>query len=141
MTTIYRVSPESGAAPVSRGFSYSWDANAPVGQRVVPGSVKLADQPIAATSRVRITVNGFLASGGDSFTALKQGQESRTGMMDIDAFELFVKNNPSLMPGRSLWTFFCNPANRPLRNAGSRCPRTSASWAWSPGTEAARAEP
>ena len=84
---------------VSRGFSYSWDANAPVGQRVVPGSVKLAGQPIAATSRVRITVNGFLASGGDNFTALKQGQESRTGMMDIDAFELFVKNNPSLMPG------------------------------------------
>jgi 5'-nucleotidase len=84
---------------VSRGFSYAWDANAPVGQRVVPGSVKLAGQPIAATSRVRITVNGFLASGGDSFTALKQGQESRTGMMDIDAFELFVKNNPSLMPG------------------------------------------
>ena len=58
---------------VSRGFSYSWDANAPVGQRVVPGSVKLAGQPIAATSRVRITVNGFLASGGDNFTALKQG--------------------------------------------------------------------
>ena len=66
---------------------------------MVPGSVKLAGQPIAATSRVRITVNGFLASGGDNFTVLKQGQESRTGMMDIDAFELFVKNNPSLMPG------------------------------------------
>ena len=84
---------------VSRGFSYSWDANAPVGRRVVPGSVKLAGRPIAATSRVRITVNGFLASGGDNFTVLKQGQEPRTGMMDIDAFELFVKKNPSLMPG------------------------------------------
>jgi 5'-nucleotidase len=84
---------------VSRGFSYSWDANAPVGHRVVPGSVKLAGQPIAATSRVRVTVNGFLASGGDNFTVLTEGTERRTGMMDIDAFELFVKNNPGLMPG------------------------------------------
>jgi 5'-nucleotidase len=84
---------------VSRGFSYGWDANAPVGQRVVPGSVKLAGQPIAATSRVRITVNGFLASGGDNFTVLKEGEERRTGMLDIDAFELFVRNNPGLMPG------------------------------------------
>jgi 5'-nucleotidase len=84
---------------VSRGFSYSWDANAPVGHRVVPDSVKLAGQPIAATSRVRITVNGFLASGGDNFTVLREGAERRTGMMDIDAFELFVKNNPGLMPG------------------------------------------
>ena len=84
---------------VSRGFSYGWDANAPLGQRVVPGSVKLAGQPIAAASRLRVTVNSFLASGGDNFTALKQGQEPRTGMMDVDAFELFVKSNPSLMPG------------------------------------------
>ena len=30
---------------------------------------------------------------------LKQGRESRTGMMDIEAFELFVTNNPGLMPG------------------------------------------
>ena len=48
---------------------------------------------------LRVTVNRFLAGGGDNFTVLKQGQESRTGMMDIDAFELFVKANPSLMPG------------------------------------------
>jgi len=61
--------------------------------------VKLAGEPIAATGRVRLTVNGFLASGGDNFTVLREGAERRTGMMDIDAFELFVKNNPGLMPG------------------------------------------
>jgi 5'-nucleotidase len=84
---------------VSKGFTYSWDASRPIGQRVVPGSVKLNGQPITAESRVRVTVNGFLAGGGDSFGVLKQGAEARTGMMDVDALELFVKNNPSVAPG------------------------------------------
>ena len=84
---------------VSRGFSYSWDASKPVGQRVVPGSVTLNGQPVTATSSVRVTVNSFLASGGDNFTTLRQGRDARTGMMDIDALEAYVKANPTLVPG------------------------------------------
>ncbi len=84
---------------VSRGFGYSWDASRPAGQRVLPGSLKLNGQAVAPQAQVRITVNGFLASGGDNFTLLKQGRDSRTGMMDIDALEAFVKANPTLTPG------------------------------------------
>ena len=58
---------------VSRGFSYSWDAGKPTGQRVVPGSLRLNGQPIAADARLRVTVNSFLASGGDNFTVLQAG--------------------------------------------------------------------
>jgi len=65
----------------------------------VPGSVKLNGQAITPESRVRVTVNSFIASGGDNFTVLRQGTERRTGQMDIDAFEAYVKANPTIAPG------------------------------------------
>ena len=84
---------------VSRGFSYSWDASRPPGQRVVPGSVHLAGQPLDPNANVRVTVNAFMAGGGDSFAVLKEGRDQTTGMMDVDALELYVRNNPTLAPG------------------------------------------
>lgn len=84
---------------VSKGFTYSWDAAKPPGQRVVPGSLRLNGQPVTAEQSLRVTVNGFLAGGGDNFTLLKQGREQRTGMMDIDALEAWVKANPTITPG------------------------------------------
>jgi 5'-nucleotidase len=84
---------------VSRGFSYTWDAAAPVGRRVVPGSMKLGGVAIDAGSRVRVSVNAFMASGGDNFLALKEGGDRVTGMMDIDALELYLKQHPGLSPG------------------------------------------
>ena len=84
---------------VSRGFGYTWDASRPPGQRVLPGSMKLDGQAITPETRVRVTVNSFMASGGDNFTVLRQGTDRRTGLMDIDAFEAYVKGNPGLAPG------------------------------------------
>ena len=84
---------------VSKGFSYTWDAGKPAGQRVLADSLKLDGQPIGAATAVRVTVNGFLAGGGDNFTLLKQGGEPRTGMMDVDALEAFLKANPTIVPG------------------------------------------
>ncbi len=84
---------------VSRGFTYTWDASKPPGQRVVPGSLKLDGQAIAPGAELRITVNGFLAGGGDNFGLLKLGANPRTGMMDVDAFEQYLKANPTLVPG------------------------------------------
>jgi 5'-nucleotidase len=84
---------------LSQGFSYTWDASRPIGQRVLPDSLKLDGQPIGAGSTVRVTVNAFMASGGDGFVMLKQGRDVSTGMMDVDALELYVKENPGLKPG------------------------------------------
>lgn len=84
---------------VSRGFSYGWDASRPPGQRIVAGSLKMNGAPIAADANVRVTVNSFLAGGGDNITMLRQGTDRRTGMMDVDAFEAHIKANPSLAPG------------------------------------------
>jgi len=84
---------------VSSGFSYSWDAARPLGERVVPGSVRLNGQPLAASDNVRVTVNAFVAGGGDNFAIFKQGRDVRTGMMDVDALEAYVKSNPTVAPG------------------------------------------
>jgi len=91
--------PRPRILQVSRGFSYAWDATRPVGQRVVPGSVRLHGRPLDAAAEVRVTVNSFLAAGGDGFSVLEAGRQPRTGIMDVDALELFVKANPLLVPG------------------------------------------
>jgi len=84
---------------VSRGFSYSWDGRRAVGERVVPGSVKLNGQALDVARGYRVTVNGFIAGGGDNFVILKAGRDVRTGVMDVDALEAYVKANPTLAPG------------------------------------------
>ena len=84
---------------VSRGLSYTWDAAAPVGRRVVPGSLQLDGRAIAPEQRLRVTVNAFLASGGDNFKALAEnGTDAHTGMMDIDALEQLFRRTGSVVP-------------------------------------------
>jgi 5'-nucleotidase len=83
---------------VSRGFTYQWDAQRPVGQRVVPGSVRLDGAPLDPARPYRVTINSFLADGGDNFRVFKQATERRTGLMDIDAFERYLAATPGL-PG------------------------------------------
>jgi len=82
--------PRPRILQVSKGFAYAWDSARPVGQRVVPGSVTLDGKPLEATAIYRVTVNSFLADGGDNFSTFKQGREPRTGAMDVDAFEQFL---------------------------------------------------
>jgi 5'-nucleotidase len=90
--------PRPRVLQVSEGFGYTWDSRRPPGERVVPESLRLNGRPIDPAATYRVTVNGFLASGGDNFTAFKQGREARTGMMDIDALERFVQSAGTLAP-------------------------------------------
>jgi 5'-nucleotidase len=84
---------------VSKGFSYGWDNSKPPGSRVVPGSLRLNGAAIEPEQKLRVTVNSFLAGGGDNFTALKQdGQDVRTGEMDVDALERYVSTQGTITP-------------------------------------------
>ena len=82
----------------SRGFSYTWKASAPLGQRVDPASPRLNGQPIDPAGRYRVTVNSFLASGGDGFRVLAEGTERRGGMVDVDALEAWLKSHSPRTP-------------------------------------------
>ena len=82
--------PNARLLLVSRGFAYTWDAQRPPGQRVVAGSVTLGGKPLEPQGSYRVTVNSFLAEGGDNFQALRQGAQRRTGVMDVDALESYI---------------------------------------------------
>jgi 5'-nucleotidase len=84
---------------VSRGFSYAWDAAKPPGERVVPGSLRLNGAPIEPQQPLRVTINSFLAGGGDNFAIFKEGREPRTGLMDVDALERHVAAQRTIAPG------------------------------------------
>ena len=80
----------------SDGFTYTWQADAPAGERV--RDLMLNGQPIAPRNAYRITVNSFLAEGGDGFTALARGTERSGGGQDIDALIAYLKGAPERSP-------------------------------------------
>jgi 5'-nucleotidase len=93
-----RPQPAGGRVlPVSQGFSYVWDASKPegaapgTGQRVVPGSMRLNGEPIAMDKVYRVTVNNFMASGGDSFNVLKNGRNVQEGENDLVVAKLYLR--------------------------------------------------
>ncbi|AIY43806.1 5'-nucleotidase [Collimonas arenae] len=76
---------------VSHGLSYRWDARQPLGQRVVPGSVTLNGVVLDPKKQYRLSVNSFIAQGGDGFSLLTQGTDRiDTGINDLDALSLYL---------------------------------------------------
>ena len=56
---------------ISKGFTYTYDPTATQGSRIK--SMFLDGTPIDLTQTYSVTVNSFLSTGGDNFTALGQG--------------------------------------------------------------------
>ena len=83
---------------VSQGFSYAWDSRRPTGSRVVPESIRLNGQPLDPKADYRITVNSFMASGGDGYRVLNDGRDRRTGLIDLEALERYLGQQPGLRP-------------------------------------------
>ncbi len=83
----------------SANFSFRYDRSRPAGQRVV--AMVLDGKPIDPARSYRVTVNNFLASGGDNFTLLAKGRDRVDGGLDLDATEAWLKTNPKVpQPGR-----------------------------------------
>ena len=100
--------PKPRILHVSDGFSYRWDGSKPPGERVDPASLQLNGVPIDPEAAYRVTVNNFLADGGDGFGVLVQGTDRLGGAVDLDAFEAYLLANPGgVAPG---------PQNRIVKN-------------------------
>jgi 5'-nucleotidase len=84
---------------VSRGFAYTWDAAAPVGGRVDPSTITLNGVTVDPAASYRVTVNSFLAEGGDGFTVLRQGTDRLGGDVDLDALEKYMQAESPVAPG------------------------------------------
>jgi 5'-nucleotidase len=84
--------------PVSNGFNYTWDAAKPYGDRVVTDRMSLNGQRIDPAASYRVTVNNYLAVGGDGFTVLKEGIAPRFGVYDVDALYAYFQANSPIGP-------------------------------------------
>ncbi|MCD0445600.1 bifunctional metallophosphatase/5'-nucleotidase [Glycomyces sp. A-F 0318] len=75
---------------VSEGFTYTWDETREGTDQIVADSLELNGEPIVADQVYRVTVNSFLADGGDSFAAFAEGRNLLYGELDVDAFEDYI---------------------------------------------------
>ncbi|HTF96611.1 MAG TPA: bifunctional metallophosphatase/5'-nucleotidase [Cellvibrio sp.] len=95
---------------VSKGFGYSWAASGPACDKVDPASIRINGETIDPVKNYRVTINNFLADGGDKFFILAKGTQRLGGAQDVDALEMFFKNSLNdadllkagiqVMPGR-----------------------------------------
>jgi 5'-nucleotidase len=83
---------------VSKGFNYTWDGAKPTGERVIADRMLLNGQRIDPAASYRVTVNNYLAVGGDGFTALKQGTTPQFGVYDVDALYAYFQAKSPIAP-------------------------------------------
>jgi 5'-nucleotidase len=68
----------------------------PIGDRV--SNITINGTPVDPNATYRVTVNNFLAAGGDSFTALTVGTDLTGGPIDLDAFTAYLTANSPVSP-------------------------------------------
>ena len=102
---------------ISNGLSYSWRAGASACSQIVdvtltPTDVTVVPPMITASTEVivsggvvqnpgksyRVTVNNFLATGGDNFTVLLGGTNALGGAQDIDALVAYMAGYKAPQP-------------------------------------------
>lgn len=74
------------------GLSYTWDAAAPVGSRII--AVHRNGVPLDRAATYTVTVNSFIADGGDNFTVLRNGTNRVVGPVDLDALITHIQSLP-----------------------------------------------
>jgi 5'-nucleotidase len=80
-----QIFPTTRILQVSNGFTYSFNASAPAGSRIDASSIKLNGVTLDPATGYRVTMNSFLATGGDGFTVFNQCTNALGGEIDLDA--------------------------------------------------------
>ena len=84
---------------VSAGFTFAYSESAPYLNKVDPASIKLNGVTLVPDQVYRVTVNSFLAAGGDGFKVLLAGTDRIGGANDLDALvDYFDANSPVAPP-------------------------------------------
>ena len=78
----------------SANFRFAFDLSKPQGSRIV--SMALDGKPIDPSGRYRVSINNFLASGGDGYSVLTQGTDTVDAGLDLDALEAWLATNPAV---------------------------------------------
>ena len=83
---------------VSAGFTYSYDTTKPCGERI--SAISLNGTPLDPAASYKVTMNNFLADGGDSFPGLTAatGRVTAPGF-DVDALAAYLGAHSPVSPG------------------------------------------
>ncbi len=82
---------------VSSGFEYTYDPTGAAGDRV--DAVYLDGEPIDPAGTYTVTVNSFLAAGGDNFLTLAAGtNRADSGKVDLQSMVDYFEANPTASP-------------------------------------------
>lgn len=86
----------------SAGFKYTWDGSKACGSRIQSVSLRVgtatevlvdaAGVVQSPTKSYRVTVNNFMADGGDGYATLLKGSNRLGGAQDIDALTAYLAN-------------------------------------------------
>ena len=79
-----------------------------------PHTMKLSGHVVDQAARYRITVNSFLADGGDGFSLLRDAPDRTDGPLDVDALVDYVQKTTA--PATPL-----SPASKLDRITGDGC--------------------
>ena len=82
---------------ISASLTYDWSTSAPAGSKV--SNLEINGVAVDPNATYRVTVNNFLASGGDGFTNFTVGTNLLTGEIDLDAFIAYLGAHSPVAPG------------------------------------------
>lgn len=83
---------------ISNGLTFSYRAANPLGSRIDATTLKLNGVLVDPAASYRVTVNSFLADGGDSFVELRNGTNRVGGGVDLDELINYFGTHPGLVP-------------------------------------------
>ena len=87
---------EKRVLQISSTLHYTASDSAPAGSHVT--NITVAGVPVTDTATYRVSVNNFLAAGGDGFTVFAAGTNLQGGPIDLDAFTAYLTAHPNLAP-------------------------------------------
>lgn len=85
---------------VSEGFTYTWNPAGPTCSKVDASSIKLNGATIEPTGKYRVTMNSFLADGGDQLYEFTHGTDRVGGAQDIDALADYFARHHTISPDK-----------------------------------------
>jgi 5'-nucleotidase len=81
---------------ISSTLHYTYSASAPIGSRI--SNITVNGTPVDPNTGYRVSVNNFLAAGGDGFTEFTKGTGLTGGPVDLDALVAYLGAHPGVAP-------------------------------------------
>ncbi|NIH77797.1 bifunctional metallophosphatase/5'-nucleotidase [Amycolatopsis viridis] len=81
---------------ISATLHYTYSASAPIGSKV--SGITVGGKPVDPAATYRVSVNNFLAGGGDGFTEFTKGTDLAGGPVDLDALIAYFGAHSPVAP-------------------------------------------